>query len=174
MDVGGKDYKDVASGTDYLRSLGYVDMERIGVWGLSYGGYFTLQALTLDPELFRCGVNVAGVQDFRDWYKDPGGSWIAGRMGSPAENAEGYRRSAPIERIDRIVRPLMVLHGTADVNVPFLESVRLVDELLDEGKQVEFMMYPGEYHYFHRRHVLRDAWWRVDRFFDTHLRATGE
>ncbi len=94
-------------------------------------------------------------------------------MGSPEENPEAYSRAAPVERVDRIERPLLVLHGTADFNVPFLESVRLVDALTKAGKEVEFMMYPGELHYFHHEHVLRDAWRRVERFFDRHLRASS-
>lgn len=171
-DLGGRDYEDVAAGMDYLKTLGFVDTTRVGVWGLSYGGFMTLQALTVTPELFRCGINVAGVVDWRDWYRDPGGPWIKGRMGSPEENAELYRRTAPIERLDRLVRPLLVLHGTSDVNVPFLESVRLVDVATKLGKPLEFMMYPGEFHYFQRDHVLRDAWQRVERFFDRHLGAT--
>jgi dipeptidyl aminopeptidase/acylaminoacyl peptidase len=172
-DLGGRDYEDVAAGTDYLRSLAYVDTSRVGVWGLSYGGFMTLQALTVTPELFACGIDVAGVVDWRDWHKDPDGPWIKGRMGSPVENVELYRRTAPIERVDRIVRPLMVLHGTADVNVPYLESVRLVDVALKLGKPVDFMMYPGEFHYFHRAHVLRDAWTRVAQFFDRHLKRAA-
>jgi dipeptidyl aminopeptidase/acylaminoacyl peptidase len=63
----------------------------------------------------------------------------------------------------------LVLHGTADVNVPYLQTVRLLDQLLKAGKDVEFMMYPGEFHYFHRAHVLRDAWRRVEMFFDERL-----
>jgi dipeptidyl aminopeptidase/acylaminoacyl peptidase len=173
-DLGGKDYEDVAAGAAYLKTLGFVDPDRIGVWGLSYGGFMTLQALTVTPELFRCGIDVAGVVDWRDWHKDPDGPWIKGRMGSPSDNPDLYRRTAPIERVERIVRPLMVLHGTADVNVPFLESVRLVDALTKAGKHVEFMIYPGEFHYFHRAHVLRDAWQRVERFFDTHLRPASK
>lgn len=169
-DLGGKDYEDVAAGVDYLRGLGYVDVSRIGIWGLSYGGFMTLQALTVTPELFKCGIDVAGVVDWRDWYKDPDGPWIKGRMGPPSQNAALYERTAPIARIDRLVRPLMVLHGTADVNVPFLESVRLIDVATKLEKNVEFMMYPGEFHYFHREHVLKDAWQRVERFFDQHLR----
>jgi dipeptidyl aminopeptidase/acylaminoacyl peptidase len=170
-DLGGHDYEDVAAGVEYLKSLGYVDTARVGVWGLSYGGFMTLQALTVTPELFACGIDVAGVVDWRDWYRDPDGPWIKGRMGSPADDPDLYRRTAPIERVGRIVRPLLVLHGTADVNVPYLESVRLVDEALKAGKALEFMMYPGEFHYFHRAHVLRDAWLRVERFFDRHLRG---
>ncbi|HEY7697092.1 MAG TPA: S9 family peptidase, partial [Vicinamibacteria bacterium] len=169
-DLGGKDYEDVASAVPYLESLLYVDPERIGVWGLSYGGFLTLQALTLDPELFRCGIDVAGVQDFRDWYRDPGGPWIGGRLGDPRENPAAYLQAAPIERVDRITRPLLVLHGTADVNVPFLESLKLVDALEKRGKDFDFVVYPGEFHYFRREHVLRDFYRRVQEFFDRNLR----
>jgi dipeptidyl aminopeptidase/acylaminoacyl peptidase len=169
-DLGGLDYEDVAAGVPYLESLLYVDTDRVGVWGLSYGGFLTLQALTRDPELFRCGVDVAGVQDFRDWFRDPGGNWVFGRLGDPRENPAAYLQAAPIERVDRIARPLLVLHGTADVNVPFLESVKLVDELTKKGKDFDFVVYPGEFHYFHREHVLRDFFRRVEEFFDRHLR----
>jgi dipeptidyl aminopeptidase/acylaminoacyl peptidase len=169
-DLGGRDYEDVAAGVDFLKSLGFVDAARVGIWGLSYGGFMTLQGLTVTPELFRCGIDVAGVQDWNDWYRDPGGPWVIGRMGRPEAERELYRRSSPIYSVDRIVRPLLVMHGTADVNVPFLESLRLVDAALKAGKDVDFVVYPGEYHYFHRAHVLRDAWSRVERFFDKHLR----
>ncbi len=169
-DLGGLDYQDVAAAVPYLESLSYVDPARVGVWGLSYGGFLTLQALTSDPELFRCGIDVAGVQDFRDWFRDPGGNWVGGRLGDPAQNAGAYQRAAPIERVDRIARPLLVLHGTADVNVPFLESVKLVDQLTKKGKDFDFVVYPGEFHYFHREHVLRDFFRRVAGFFDRNLR----
>jgi dipeptidyl aminopeptidase/acylaminoacyl peptidase len=171
-DLGGIDYEDIAASVPYLDGLLYVDPARIGVWGLSYGGFLTLQALTLDPQLFRCGVDVAGVHDFRFWFRDPGGIWVGGRLGDPRENPDAYARAAPVTRVDRIERPLLVLHGTADVNVPFLESLSLVDELLKKGKDVDFAVYPGEFHYFHREHVLRDAWRRVEEFFERHLRDT--
>ncbi|HEY7410393.1 MAG TPA: S9 family peptidase, partial [Vicinamibacteria bacterium] len=170
-DLGGKDYEDVAAAVPYLGSLGYVDTARVGIWGLSYGGFMALQALTVTPELFRCAIDVAGVQDWRYWYADPGGPWIRGRMGTPEENGALYDRLSPVNQVARITRPLLVLHGTADVNVPFLESVRLLDAAVKAGKDVEFMMYPGEFHYFQRAHVLRDAWARVERFFDRHLRT---
>jgi len=170
LDVGGRDARDAAAAADYLKTLAYVDPDRIGVWGLSYGGFFTLQALTERPTAFRCGVDVAGVVDFRMWYEDPGGPWVVARMGTPEKNPEVYRQAAPIEHIDRLVRPLLILHGTADVNVPYVESVRLVDALLKARKPFEFMMYPGEFHYFQRAPVLGDAWQRVERFFDRYLK----
>jgi dipeptidyl aminopeptidase/acylaminoacyl peptidase len=171
MDVGGKDAQDAAAAADYLKALGYVDPERIGIWGLSYGGFFTLIAMTDRPTAYRCGVDVAGSVDYRMWYEDPGGAWVTARMGTPETQPAVYDRAAVAFRMDRIERPLLVLHGTADMNVPFLESVRLVDELLKHGKDVEMMIYPGEFHYFRREHVLRDAWARVERFFDAHLKG---
>src|SRR5205823_1158650 len=60
MDVGGKDAQDARMAANYLKTLAYVDMDRVGVWGLSYGGFFTLIAVTDQPKLFRAGVDVAG------------------------------------------------------------------------------------------------------------------
>jgi len=174
MDVGGKDFRDAAMSADYLATLPYVDADRIGVWGLSYGGFFTLLAVTERPATFRAAVDVAGVADYAMYYEDPyHGGWTASRIGTPEENPGVYAQASPISRVDRLVRPLLVLHGTADVNVPYLHSVRLIDELLKQGKGdlVEFMMYPGEFHYFTREHVLRDAWTRVDGFFRRHLKT---
>lgn len=170
-DVGGGDYQDVAAGGDYLKTLPFVDPDRIGIWGLSYGGFMTMQALTLDPTLFAAGVNVAGVGDFRLWFEDPGGPWVLGRMGTPEENPEVYELGAPADRVDAVVRPLLMLHGTADVNVSYYESIHLADRLLRAGKDFELVTYPGEFHYFHREHVLRDAWRRAHRFFGAHLAA---
>jgi dipeptidyl aminopeptidase/acylaminoacyl peptidase len=173
MDVGGKDAKDAWMSANYLKTLPYVDPDRIGIWGLSYGGFFTLIAMTDQPKLFRAGVDVAGVSDYVMYYSDPyHGEWTASRIGTPEQNPEVYKNASPISHIDKLERPLLVLHGTADVNVPFLESVWLIDEALkkDKGNLVSFMIYPGEFHYFTRTHILKDAWHRVDDFFDFHLR----
>jgi dipeptidyl-peptidase-4 len=160
----------------YLKTLGYVDTDRIGVWGLSYGGFFTLIAMTDQPTLYRAGVNVAGVVDYAMYYEDPyHGGWTTSRIGTPEQNPTVYQQASPLSHVDRLARPLLVLHGTADVNVPYLHSVRLVDELLKKGKSplFEFMTYPGEFHYFTRAHVLNDAWQRVDEFFAKHLRGSA-
>ena len=174
MDVGGKDAKDAWMVTNYLKTLPYVDMDRVGVWGLSYGGFFTLIAVTDQPKLFRAAVDVAGVVDYAMYYEDPyHGGWTASRIGTPEQNPKVYAGASPLSHVDRLERPLLVLHGTSDVNVPYLHSVRLIDELLKKGKGdlVSFMTYPGEFHYFTREHVLRDAWHRVEDFFDANLRT---
>jgi dipeptidyl aminopeptidase/acylaminoacyl peptidase len=174
MDVGGKDAKDAWMAASYLKALPYVDGDRLGVWGLSYGGFFTLIAATDQPTLYRAAVDVAGVADYAMYYEDPyHGGWTASRIGTPEQNPNVYAQASPLSHVDRLARPLLVLHGTSDVNVPYLHSVRLIDELLKKGKGdlVSFMTYPGEFHYFTREHVLRDAWHRVEDFFDANLRA---
>jgi dipeptidyl aminopeptidase/acylaminoacyl peptidase len=174
MDVGGKDAKDAWMVANYLKTLPYVDSERVGVWGLSYGGFFTLIAVTDQPRLFRAAVDVAGVVDYAMYYEDPyHGGWTMSRIGTPEQHPDVYANASPISHIDRLERPLLVLHGTADVNVPYLHSVRLLDEAMKKGKShlVTFMAYPGEFHYFTREHVLRDAWHRVEDFFDANLKG---
>lgn len=174
MDVGGKDAKDAWMSANFLKTLPYVDTDRIGIWGLSYGGFFTLIAMTDQPTLFKAGVDVAGVVDYVMYYSDPyHGDWTESRIGRPEQNPQVYAQASPISHIDRLARPLLVLHGTADVNVPYLESVWLIDEALkkNKGALLSFMMYPGEFHYFTRAHVLDDAWHRVDDFFGYHLQG---
>jgi len=84
MDVGGNDAKDAWMGANYLKTLPYVDADRIGIWGLSYGGFFTLIAITDQPTLFRAAVDVAGVADYVMYYHDPyNNDWTEGRMGTP-------------------------------------------------------------------------------------------
>ena len=170
MDLGGAEYLDVASGADYLKTLDYVDPDRIGVWGLSYGGFMTLQAVTVTPTLFRCAIDVAGVTDWDTYSTTNLGASAPSKMGTPVENPEGYYRSAPVKHMDKLVRPLLILHGTNDRNVAFRESLTLIDTLVKLGKSFETAIYPGEVHFFRRAHVLRDAWRRAEEFFDRHLK----
>jgi len=172
MDVGGNDAKDARMAYGYLKALGFVDADRVGVWGLSYGGFFTLLAITQEPTWFRAAVDVAGVTDYHLYYEDPyHGGWTTSRIGTPEEHPDVYAKADPMAHVDQIQHPLLVLGGTADVNVPFVETALLIDHLLKAGKGdlTTFMMYPGEFHYFDRSFVVRDAWHRVDAFFRENL-----
>ena len=166
MSVGVGDTADVASGADYLKTLPYVDPDRIGVFGLSYGGFLTLQALTTDPTLWRAGVDVAGVVDWATY----GSGYTYPRLGTPVQNPDIYKVSAPILHMDKLARPLLILHGTNDTNVSFIDSLRLIDDLVKLGKPFESQIYPGEIHFFRRDIVLRDAWKRIEAFFDRELK----
>ncbi len=162
MSVGVGDTADVASGAAYLKTLDYVDPNRVGVFGLSYGGFLTLQALTTDPTLWRAGVDVAGVVDWATY----GAGYTTPRLGTPMQHPEIYRVSAPIYHMEKLARPLLILHGTNDRNVAFRDSLRVIDVLEKLGKPFEMGVYPGEIHFFRRAHVLRDAWRRIDDFFE--------
>ncbi|MFQ5743241.1 MAG: prolyl oligopeptidase family serine peptidase [Acidobacteriota bacterium] len=170
-DLGGGDLDDLLAANRYLRGLENPEISHVGVWGTSYGGYLTLQALmTRVPAVFDSGISVAGVSDWIDWAREPDGLWIRGPMGSVDEHAELYRQRSVIHNIARLNRPLLILHGTADRTVPVRQSFRLMDALLREGKSFEVMIYPGETHRFTRRSTWQDAWRRVERFFDESLR----
>lgn len=166
MGLGVNDTADVAGGADYLKTLPYVDADRIGVWGLSYGGFLTLQALNTDPLLWRCGIDVAGVVDWATY----GAGYTTPRLGTPVENPDIYKISAPVYHMEKLARPLLVLHGTNDRNVQFRDSLRVIDALLKLDKPFEMGVYPGEIHFFRRAHILRDAWRRAEAFFDAHLK----
>ncbi len=167
MGLGIKDSADVLASADYLKTLPYVDPDRIAVWGLSYGGYLTLSAMTQDPTLFKAGINVAGVVDWATY----GAGYTTPRLGTPVENPGVYHESAPIYFMEKLARPLLVLHGTNDRNVQFRDSLRLWDVLLKLGKPFEMGVYPGEIHFFRRAHILRDAWRRAEEFFDRYLKG---
>jgi dipeptidyl aminopeptidase/acylaminoacyl peptidase len=162
MGLGVNDTADVAAGADYLKTLAYVDPDRIGVFGLSYGGFLTLQAMNTDPTLWRAGVNVAGVVDWATY----GSGYTTPRLGTPVQNPDIYKISAPILHMAKLARPLLILHGTNDRNVSFADSLRLFDVLIKLGKPFESQIYPGEIHFFRRDMVLRDAWRRIEEFFD--------
>ena len=166
-DLGGGETQDVNAGADYLKTLSYVDPDRIGIWGLSYGGFMTMQSLITDPTLFRCGINVAGVGDWETWTT---GGLILGRLGeTPVTDPELYDRSAPVKHLDKLARPLLLLQGTNDANVPLWESLKVIDALEKLGKPFDMAIYPGEIHFFRRAYVLRDAWRRSEDFFDRYL-----
>lgn len=162
MGVGVNDTADVASSADYLKTLSYVDPDRIGVFGLSYGGFLTLQAMTADPTLWRAGIDVSGVVDWATY----GAGYTTPRLGTPVQNPDIYNVSAPIQHMEKLSRPLLILHGTNDRNVSFADSLRLFDVLIKLGKRFESQIYPGEIHFFRRDIVLRDAWRRAEEFFD--------
>jgi dipeptidyl aminopeptidase/acylaminoacyl peptidase len=147
MGIGVNDTADVAAGADYLKTLDYVDPN---------------QAMTVDPALWRAGVNVAGVVDWATYSA----GYTTPRLGTPVQNPEIYRVSAPILHVDKLERPLLTLHGTNDRNVSFADSLRLFDVLIKLGKPFESQIYPGEIHFFRRDIVLRDAWRRIEEFFD--------
>jgi dipeptidyl aminopeptidase/acylaminoacyl peptidase len=163
-DLGGGDRLDAVSGVQYLKTLGVVDTDRVGVYGMSYGGHLVLSLLTKNPTVFRAGVDIAGVADMRMVYETAGRAAVVARLSTPDAAADLYRESSALSFVDRIASPVMVLHGTDDPNVSILQSLRLVDALLAHGKRFEFEVYPGELHFFTRSRSWIDAFGKMERF----------
>jgi dipeptidyl-peptidase-4 len=165
--LGEAELSDQVAGVEYLKSLPYVDPERIGVWGWSYGGYMALSAMFNAADVFRAGVAVAPVTDWRLYDS----IYTERYMKLPAENAEGYDATAPLKRADRLKGALLVMHGDADDNVHVQNSVALVRALIDAGKDFDFMVFPRKEHGItgsaDRVHLYR----KMAAFFDRHLKG---
>jgi len=166
LHMGGKDLEDVLGAVDYLAGLGNVDMARLGIWGISYGGFMTNMALFQAPGVFRAGSSWAAVNDWENynaWYTSE-------RLGKPTVYPEAYRRSSPISFSGSLRDQLLIVHGMVDSNVLFQDAVQLTEKLLQEGKQFEHFYYPQEDHGFVRDETLIDAYRRTAQFFDRHLK----
>lgn len=132
---------DLGAAVRWLKRQPWVDPERLGVWGWSGGGTFTLQLMTHTRE-FKAGVAVAAVTDFR--YYDT--VWTERLLGLPEENPEGYRAGAPANAAKNLHGRLLLIHGTWDDNVHPQNAWRMARELQQAGVPFEMMIYPLEQH----------------------------
>ncbi|SDT78659.1 S9 family peptidase [Actinoplanes derwentensis] len=139
--------EDVRTCADHLRSTGIAG--RIGVMGRSYGGYLTLAALTWHPDLFDVGVDICGMSNFATFY-DHTEPWIAAaavsKYGHPTHDAALLHDLSPINRIDRLRAPLLVVHGENDSNVPVIEATQVVEALAARDHPHRYLLFPGEGH----------------------------
>ena len=138
--------QDQIAAAKHLASLPYVDDERIGIWGWSYGGYMTLMSMLYGdgPTTFALGMAVAPVTDWRQYDT----IYTERYMSTPQANPDGYAAAAPLTYADRL-RPeqdLLLVHGDLDDNVHFQNVIQMVDALQREGKQFDLMVYPGRDH----------------------------
>ena len=166
LHMGGRDLEDVLGGVDYLRSLGNIDMRRIGIWGVSYGGFMTDMAMFLSPDTFHAGAAFAAVNDWENYNA----FYTEQRLTKPQENPEAYRRSSPIYFSNLLKNPLLVVHGIVDNNVMFQDAVELTEKLIQEGKDFAQIYYPEESHGFVRDETLIDSYRRTADWMDVHLR----
>lgn len=134
--------RDQIEAARYLGKLPYVDSTRMGIWGWSYGGYMTLMSMLVGADVFKAGVSGAPVTHWK--FYDT--IYTERYMLTPQENPEGYQRSAPLTHAGKLEGHLLIIHGTADDNVHWQNTVSMVDALIKEGKQFQTFYYPGHYH----------------------------
>ncbi len=171
------DLADVVAGASYLKSLDYVYPDAIGVYGLSYGGYMTLGAMTKHPDAFAVGVNIAGIWDwpqYERWREEtyPGSRWQGTQRlgGLPnAENAQVWHEASPMHFVDGLKNPLLNLMGTEDERVDFTQMDSIIRDCVAHEKDFAVLYYPGETHTFTHRRTWKDALPRIEGAFRRYL-----
>ena len=140
--LGAQELSDQLDGVAYLKSLPYVDAERIGIWGWSYGGHMTLHAVFEAGGDFKAGFAGGPVTDWH-FYDS---IYTERYLGLLPQNESGYRASSPINEAAGFKGKLLIAHGTGDDNVHFANTLSLIDRLIELQKYVEVMPFPGRGH----------------------------
>lgn len=138
--------EDQIAAAQHLGAQSYIDADRIGLWGWSYGGYMTLMSMLYDegPTTFKVGISGAPVTDWRLYDT----IYTERYMSTPQKNQEGYDAGSALTYVDRLTddQRLLVLHGDLDDNVHYQQSIQLLEKLQEANKYVQFMVYPGLNH----------------------------
>lgn len=159
---GASEYQDVLAAHAFLAKRTDVDAKRIGIYGGSYGGYLTAQALARNSDLFAAGVDRHGVHDWRESAK---GGDNSGLWGLRPDELELAGKSSPVTHLDGWRSPVLVVHGDDDRAVKFAQGVDLVTRLRDRDVVVETLVIPDEEHLFLRHATWVDVHTRMLDFF---------
>ena len=141
--------KDLAFAAEWLKTSGGADAKRIGIMGGSYGGYATLAAITLYPDLFAAAVDTVGIANWESFFKNTSGYRKRQReveYGMGDKDAEFLRSISPITKADKIKTPLFVIAGKNDPRVPYTEAEQIVKAVKDNGGIVQYKLYDDEGH----------------------------
>jgi dipeptidyl aminopeptidase/acylaminoacyl peptidase len=177
---GEADLGDVVASKQMLIETGYVDADRIGIIGGSYGGYMVLAALTLQPDEFAVGVDLFGISNWLRTLNSIPPWWESFRealyqeMGDPTTDSVRLHRVSPLFNADKIRSPLMVLQGANDPRVLQVESDEIVEAARAQGVPVEYVIFEDEGHGFVKKENEIEGYSAVIQFLDRHLKGTGE
>jgi dipeptidyl-peptidase-4 len=159
--LGAQELSDQLDGIAYLKSLPYVDASRIGIWGWSYGGHMTLHAMFEAGMAFKAGFAGGPVTDWH-FYDS---IYTERYLGLLPQNEHGYRESSPVDKVAGLKGKLLIAHGTGDDNVHFANTLTLINELIELGKYVEVMPFPGRGHGVSDPPARKVLMKRVTQFF---------
>lgn len=161
--------RDIGSCVDHIVATGIADPRLIGITGWSYGGYLTMAGITEFPECFAAAVCQYGIVDLRSWFVHTE-KWIAAasiaEYGDPDKDGDLLDRLSPINKMDRVRTPTLVIHGANDTNCPLGESKQITSALALRGVPVELIVFPDEGHGFlkpaNRTRAMRETvgWFR--------------
>ena len=142
MKLGQLESDDQIAVARYFGGLGFVDEDRIGIWGWSYGGYMSLMSMFRGAGVFKAAISVAPVTDWRLYDT----IYTERYMRTPRENPSGYDLGAPLNHVDKLQGNLLVVHGTGDDNVHSQNTMQLIDRLVLADKQFDMRLYPNKTH----------------------------
>ena len=141
-DLGRMECEDAIEAARWLGQQRWVDKDRIGIWGWSFGGYLSTLSLLKGNDVFKAAIAVAPVMNWR--YYD--NIYTERFLALPKDNAKGYDENSPLNFADRLQGNYLLIHGTGDDNVHFQNSAEMVEKLENAGKQFEFRIYPNKNH----------------------------
>jgi dipeptidyl-peptidase-4 len=147
-----------------------LDLTRVGIFGWSFGGYFTAMAMMQRPDVFHAGVAGAPVTDWHDYDTH----YTERYLGLPAKDPHAYQISSALESAHELRRPLLLIHGTADDNVFFMHSIKLTEALFHAGREFNFLPLAGKTHVVADPPTVRDLYSRIGTYFLEHLGATRD
>lgn len=160
MQLGKYETFDQTEAAKYLTGLKYVDKDRIGIFGWSYGGYMSLSCLFKSPDMFKMAISVAPVTNWR--FYDT--IYTERFMRTPQENPEGYDENSPINFVQGMKGKLLLIHGMEDDNVHFQNSVELTESLVDAEIQFDMQFYPNKNHNISGRNTTFHLYERMTGF----------
>ena len=163
--LGQIEMQDQMKGVDYLRTLPYVDMNRLGVHGWSFGGFMTISLMTNYPDVFKVGVSGGPVIDWK-WYEVMYGERY---MGTPQNNPEGYAKTSLISKAKDLKGKLQIITGYNDNTVVPQHCLSFLDACIKAGTQPDFFAYPGEEHNM-RGHASVHLHERITQYFEDYLK----
>ena len=163
--LGVEEVKDQMKGVEYLTSLPYVDKDRMGVHGWSFGGFMTTNLITSHPEVFKVGVAGGPVIDWK-WYEVMYGERY---MGTPQNNPKGYAESSLLPKAKNLKGKLQIITGMNDPVVVPQHCLNFLQECIKVGTQPDFFVYPGEPHNM-RGHQSTHLHERISQYFDDYLK----
>ncbi len=173
---GDEDLRDCVESKKYLASLDYIDSEKIGIMGGSYGGYMVMAALAFQPEEFDVGVNLFGVTNWLRTLKSIPPWWgsfkdaLYKEMGDPyADSVKLYNKS-PLFHADQITKPFIVLQGSNDPRVLKVESDEIVEAARENGVPVEYVLFEDEGHGFVKKENNIESFQKILQFLDEYLK----
>lgn len=156
---------DQIEANNYLASLPYVDGNRIGIQGWSYGGYMSSLAITKGADVFKMAIAVAPVTNWR--YYD--NIYTERYMRTPQENASGYDDNSPINHVDSLKGNFLLIHGTADDNVHVQNTYEMVSALVKANKQFELFVYPDKNHGIYGGNTRLHLYQKMTNFIEGNL-----